>query len=45
MPGLRHKAGGGQDGGDRADPVDEAHDVRVRLGAGLPSNIDLIGNF
>ena len=38
MPGLRHKAGGGQDGGHRADPVDEVHGVRVRCwGAGLIS--------
>ena len=33
-----HKAGGGQDGGHRADPVDEVHGVRVRCwGAGLVS--------
>jgi len=39
VPGLRHKAGGGQDGGHRADPVDEVHGVRVRCwGAGLASN-------
>ena len=33
VPGLRHKAGGGQDGGHRADPVDEVHGVRVRCWA------------
>jgi hypothetical protein len=38
VPGLRHKAGGRQDGGHRADPVDEVHGVRVRCwGAGLVS--------
>jgi hypothetical protein len=42
VPGLRHKAGCGQDGGHRADPVDEVHGVRVRcwsaglVSAGLP---------
>ena len=39
VPGLRHKAGGGQDGGHRADPVDKVHGVRLRCwGAGLASN-------
>jgi hypothetical protein len=39
VPGLRHKAGGGQDGGHRADPVDEVHGVRVSCwGTGLASN-------
>jgi len=38
VPGLRHKAGCGQDGGHRADPVDEGHGVRVRCwGADLVS--------
>ena len=39
VPGLRHKAGGGQDGGHRADPVEKVHGVRLRCwGAGLASN-------
>ena len=39
VPGLRHKAGGGQDGGHRADPVDEVHGVRVSCWfAGLAAN-------
>ena len=38
LPGLRHKAGGGQDGCHRANPVDEVHGVRVSCwGTGLAS--------